>query len=229
MAADAIYDRLPKAYQDRITDKDLYLLGSQGGDLYFFYNNFLSSKNVGRMLHQRDAMELFTTFQAGTPSYIAGFATHYAMDSVLHPYVYQCQDERHGTFFFHMRFEADLGLYISRVLNVPRDRMDPDIIQSKTEIIYENLKLVDDRATPEGMVKGMKGFEKYVQHFYKAEKDYYKVKHYDFDSLHDPLMRGIDKGVLCVQQVLDNTMDPELFSAGFSDRFPKENAKEDKK
>ncbi|MCD8306789.1 MAG: hypothetical protein LUD51_00970 [Clostridia bacterium] len=219
MAADAIYDRLPRQYKDMITDHDLYLLGSQGGDLYFFYNSFLSSKNVGRMLHGRRPAELFETFIQGNgdPSYIAGFATHYAMDSILHPYVYMCQDSRRKGFFFHMKFESDLGLFISKELNVPRDRMPKDVILSKAEKIYENLALVDDRATLKGAEKGLKGFERYVTHFYRTCKDTYRVKNYDFDALHDPLQQAIQKGVICVEQVLDGNLDPALFEAGFSE------------
>ncbi len=233
MAADAIYDLLPEDCKGRITDHDLYLLGSQGGDLYFFYNNFLSSKNVGRMLHQRKPLELFQAFRDGNgdPSYVAGFATHYAMDSVLHPYVYMCQDSRRKGFFFHMKFENDLGLYISKELGMPRDRMPKDVILSKASIIADNLALVDSRASLKGAEKGLKGFDKYVAHFYKACQDTYRVKGYDFDSLAGPLQQAIQKGVLCVQQVLEGNMDPELFEVGFSEhtlRSPQEKAEGDK-
>ncbi len=221
IAAGKIYERLPNKYKEQITDYDLYLLGSQGGDLYFFYNGyitFLFADNVGRGLHARKPAELFEAFRGGDPSYIAGFATHYAMDSVLHPYVYACQDGRHKHFPFHMKFENDLGLYISKELGVPRDRMPKDVILSKTEKICENLALVDDRASLKGTKKCLNAFDKYIKHFYKIRKDTYRVKNYDFDSLHDPLMKALDKGVLCVEQVLDGNLDPDIFEIGFSER-----------
>ncbi|MCD8294825.1 MAG: hypothetical protein LUE27_06255 [Clostridia bacterium] len=222
MAADAIYEKLPESYRERITDHDLYLLGSQGGDLYFFYNGFITflfASNVGRGLHARKPAELFDAFiqGKGDPSYIAGFATHYAMDSILHPYVYMCQDERHKRFPFHMKFENDLGLFISKDLGLTRDRMPKDVILSKAPKIYENLALVDDRASLKGTEKCLKDFDKYVDHFYKVCKDTYRVKSYDFDSLHEPLQQAIQKGVLCVEQVLDGDIDPALFETGFSE------------
>ncbi|MBQ8308277.1 MAG: zinc dependent phospholipase C family protein [Clostridia bacterium] len=88
-----------KRFPDPIREKiqpylPLYFFGAQGADFCFFYpirSGF--SQNLGSYLHRKGGYGAFTVCKAfaSQPSlfaYSLGYITHYAADTVFHPYVY---------------------------------------------------------------------------------------------------------------------------------------------
>ena len=59
IAADKIFERLDGDIKSKIKSRTLYILGAQGGDVFFTYNMKWSKNNLGRDLHQKNAVELF--------------------------------------------------------------------------------------------------------------------------------------------------------------------------
>ena len=88
IAASKIFDKLDDDTKNSIKNRDLYLLGAQGGDVFFMYNLKTSQKNLGRRLHNTSALETFRRLSLGNMCYAAGYATHYALDSTVHPMIY---------------------------------------------------------------------------------------------------------------------------------------------
>lgn len=73
----------------------LYFFGAQGADFCFFYSVLGGfSQNFGSYLHRQGgfpAFQVCKTFSADPPlfAYSLGFITHYAADTVFHPFVYE--------------------------------------------------------------------------------------------------------------------------------------------
>lgn len=77
------------------TTLPMYFFGAQGADFCFFYPSFRAkTPNLGSYLHRAggyDAFSVLRLFAQKRPlirTYALGFITHYAADSVFHPYVY---------------------------------------------------------------------------------------------------------------------------------------------
>ena len=86
---------LPAAIQTKLQPHlPLYFFGAQGADFCFFYpilGGF--SQNLGSYLHREGGFSAFKvckTFSAQPPlfAYSLGYITHYAADTVFHPFVY---------------------------------------------------------------------------------------------------------------------------------------------
>ena len=86
---------LPPAIQTQLQPHlPLYFFGAQGADFCFFYpvlGGF--SKNLGSYLHRQGGFPAFNvckTFssQPSLFAYALGYITHYAADTVFHPFVY---------------------------------------------------------------------------------------------------------------------------------------------
>lgn len=213
ICAEIIYERLDAKQRRKIENKTLYLLGAQGGDVYFMYNSMLSENNVGRRLHRRSATEIFQALKDGNPSYAAGYATHYALDSTLHPAVYAYED-RHKTFLSHLRFESDLGLYISKYYGMRRTILQGEKIVSCTSPIYDNLKLIDPTVTVTGVERCLKRYVKYTKHVFRSKKQNYKCN-FDFSALTGAIEDAVEFGVTAVNCVLNGDIDQEIFSKEF--------------
>lgn len=73
----------------------LYFFGAQGADFCFFYPSVLGiSQNLGSYLHRKGGYDAFAVCKAFSeqPSifaYALGSITHYATDTVFHPFVYE--------------------------------------------------------------------------------------------------------------------------------------------
>lgn len=213
ICAEKIYERMDGAHRRRIENKTLYQLGAQGGDVFFMYNIFLSKNNVGRSLHRQKATELFEALKEGDPSYAAGYATHYALDATLHPAVYAYED-RHKTFLSHLRFESDLGLYISKYYGVRRTILAGERMISCTGTIYDNLRLIYPEVTVTGVEKCLKRFSNYTRQIFRSKKQSYKCD-FDFSTLTGAIEDGIELGVKAAVCVLDKNIDGEVFSKQF--------------
>lgn len=87
--------------------RGLYQLGLQGPDMFFYYIPGLRHRgfnNVGSTMHSYRTGDFFETFirhigstdsntrQGQAIAYLAGLLSHYAADSICHPYIYALSD-----------------------------------------------------------------------------------------------------------------------------------------
>ncbi len=216
IAADKIYERLDGDLKSKIRSRDLYILGAQGGDVFFAYNMKWSKSNLGRDLHEKDAVNLFKRLYLGNRSYAAGFATHYAMDCTLHPAVYAfCEGKKSP--FAHQNFEKDVGLYASKFYRVRRTILPREHILECTGAIYDTIKLVEPNITVTGVERCLKRHFTYTRYLYRTKKQTYKCK-YDFSLFAGLLEDGIEFGVKAAECVLKGDIDPDVFAKKFLQR-----------
>jgi hypothetical protein len=87
----------PEAQSILVRQKNLYNIGAQGPDIFFYYlPGFLKkrTRGTGEMIHNGSIgdfiLEMADNIRGseGLFSYTAGFLTHYALDASAHPYVY---------------------------------------------------------------------------------------------------------------------------------------------
>ena len=117
---------MPSAIQNKINPHlALYYFGAQGADFCFFYK-FLRPKkgNFGSYLHRTGGYDTFSVLRRQAKNfpalyaYAAGYITHYAADSILHPYVYAAAGK---SSFIHSRIEGGLDcLYGKRYAKTTR-------------------------------------------------------------------------------------------------------------
>lgn len=210
--ADVIFERLDRNRREMITDKKLYLLGAQGGDVFFMYNLSRAS-NMGRKLHGLDAQFVFENLKEAHPSYAAGYATHYALDSTLHPAVYAFEATSRAP-FAHLAFEKDLGLYVSRKFSTPRKIMPKEDVCGATSAIYDAVKKLDGSITLTGVERCLKRYFAYTRSVYARKKQTYKFD-YDYSSLSPLIDAAIEKGVKAVECILDKNIDNSVFADAF--------------
>lgn len=210
--ADRILEKLDRQYKSQITDRYLYLLGAQGPDVFFAYNLKMNG-NLGRWMHTLPAAELFESFDCVNPSYCAGFAAHYALDSTLHPAIYAFEN-RNRKPLAHLAFENDLGLYVSRRYATPRRILPRDAVVGATFAVYDCIKRVEDSITLTGIERCLKRHFSYTRFIYNGKKQTYKFD-YDYSSLAGAIDDGIGLGVQAINCVLDRNIDPEIFDKEF--------------
>ena len=100
---------LPPAIQTKLQPHlPLYFFGAQGADFCFFYPLLFGfSQNFGAYLHRQGGFPAFKvcqTFSADPAlfAYSLGYITHYAADTVFHPFVYKKAGK---SVFRHTRIE----------------------------------------------------------------------------------------------------------------------------
>lgn len=216
IGAEIIFERLPAAAGKAIGDKTLYLLGAQGGDVFFAYNIKPTKSNLGRALHRTDAAWLLENLSRGNATYAAGFATHYALDSVLHPAIY-AYEERARSPFAHIAFENDLGLYISRKFAVPRRILPREAVLSCTGRVYDSLKNAEPLITVTGVERCLKRHFSYSRWNFRFKRQTYRCR-YDFLTISARVDEAIDAGICAVQCVLRGDFDDAVFSLDFLQR-----------
>ena len=217
IAAEKIYENLPADLKEKISSHTLYLLGAQGGDVFFTYNLILTKSNLGRDLHRRCAFDLIESLSCRNLSYAAGFAAHYALDSTLHPAVYAYVNAHHSP-LSHVNFESDLGLYISRLFNIRRGIIPREKLLACTSSLYDSIKAVEDGVTMTGIERCLKRHFTYTRYLYKRKGYEYKCA-YPFHDLEGAVRDAIELGGKCVRAVLNNELPPELFSSPFLAKF----------
>lgn len=216
ITAELIYENLDREHKKLIEDKTLYLLGAQGGDVFFAYNLKLSKTNLGRKLHCIPAAELFASLCQGDKSYLAGFAAHYALDCTLHPAVYAFENTTKSP-MAHIAFESDLGLYISRKYAVPRKILPREKVVGATFPVYDSVKLLDDGVTVTGVERCLKRHFTYTRYVYRNKKQTYKFD-YDYASLSGAVEDGVRFGKEAVTRALDGDIDEAVFSRSFLEK-----------
>lgn len=216
VCAEIIYEKLDIKYKSLITSKPLYLLGAQGGDIFFAYNIKPTKKNLGRALHLTEAKHLFSELVKGNPSYCAGFATHYALDSVLHPFVFEFESTKRSP-LTHVNFENDLGLFISRKYGISRAILPKDTVLSCTGAIYDSIKRVEPLVTVTGVERCLKRHFAYSKFLFKTKKQRFKLA-YDYNALSDDIEQAVKSGIEAVKAVLDKKVPEEIFGKSFLEK-----------
>ena len=211
IAAEVIYEKLNSDDKKRIS-KTLYFVGAQGGDIFFAYK-LKTRNNLGSELHRKNAAYLFDQLIKGNLSYAAGYATHYALDSVLHPNVYEYEKSKRSP-LAHNSFESDLGLYISRKFKIRRQILPKDKVLACTSPVYDSMKRVEPLITITGVERCLKRHFAWTKYSYGVKRLDYKCK-YDFSTLDGKIDEAIDLGVKAVECVLDGYIDPEIFGSDF--------------
>lgn len=193
-------------------DIGAFYLGAQGPDPLFYYNlklgHFRSDAvPEARRLHREETGRTFATLlqNAGDDpvlrSYVAGWITHYTLDSVAHPYIYwmsgcsQSKLRKPRYSFYHQRFEADLDMALWEGQSMPRDWAWIDISDEKKRSIARLLSTVC--ALDESQLYAV------LCHFVRTRRRLYDVKGRKY------------RGLLLVEQVLGMT---DMISAGFYQR-----------
>ena len=212
IAATEILTLCGREIKDKISNTDLYFLGAQGGDLFFFYG--LSYKNnLGRMLHRISPMELFLKLKEGNPSYEAGWATHYALDSCVHPYVYAYQAVHRGA-FTHINYERDLGLYVSRKTGIRRSILPRERVLACTTAVCDGIR----KAVPEVSVSGTENCLArhflYTKNIFKNKGGEFKLNG-DYGAAFLGYEAGVKLGVRAVTCVLQGEIDGDIFNRQF--------------
>ncbi len=213
VTAEIIFEKLDSSYKSKIASKTLYLLGAQGGDVFFAYNVKPTKSNLGRSLHNADAAGLFKKLIGGNPSYVAGFAAHYALDCTLHPAIYAYESTKSNP-FAHFKFEKDLGLFISRKYGRRRQIIPREKVLACTGPVYDTIKRVESLVTVTGVERCLKRHFSVSKFLYKRKKQDYKCE-YDFNTLSDEVEEGVALGLKAVKCVLDGNADPEIFTKRF--------------
>lgn len=191
-----------------------FLLGAQGPDpllfhrLIPFYMPGRSARGVSSALHRACPNRIFSAMadylkrhprDLDAFSFACGFLTHYALDSVAHPYVYYTQSAlrkaRHIPyipFIIHNRIEAniDAGM-INRVLGEPDARTfnAPGVLEAPWRMKMEIGQMMAE--VSRRVVGARWGAEVYAQSF----DDMYRVQ----KILHDPA--GKKRGWMHILQI----------------------------
>lgn len=136
-----VYKRLPAGFSSVFEDEasardgyDLFLLGNQGPDPFFYTQmtpSFKIGKRFGSLMHREKTSETLECLRRVTLSipqpaqslllaYMLGFVCHYTLDCIMHPFVFSQQfavcdagvkglDRRDGS-IVHAQIEADLDM-----------------------------------------------------------------------------------------------------------------------
>lgn len=211
ICAEVILEKL-KAEQKKSISRALYFLGAQGGDIFFAYK-LKAKNNLGRELHAKNSAYLFEQLIKGNLSYAAGYATHYALDSALHPIVFAYEKTKRSP-LAHTSFESDLGLYISRKFKIRRQILPREKVLACTSPVYDSMKRVEPLITITGVERCLKRHFAWTKYSYGMKRQEYKCK-YDFSMLDERIDEAIDLGVRAVQCVLDGDIDTEVFASDF--------------
>ncbi len=211
--AELIYEKLDSGYKNLITNKTLYLLGAQGGDVFFAYNVKPTKSNLGRSIHKQNAVYVFGQLIKGNPSYAAGFATHYALDCTLHPVIYAYEQTKRSP-FTHSKFENDLGLFISRKYAMRRTIIPREKVLACTGPVYDSVKRLEPLITVTGVERCLKRHFAWTKYIYRMKRQSYKCG-YDFSALNDNIEAAVSLGIEAVKCVLDKNVDPEIFNKQF--------------
>lgn len=142
IAAEEIFSALGGGYREIIArDKELYLLGAQGGDVFFFYG--LSYKNnAGRLLHREQPQLLFERLKEGNRRLLRGLGNALCAGQLRTSRLCWLTRARHRGAFLHQKYEKDLGLYVSRRAGVRRMILPREKVLACTFAVCDSIKKV---------------------------------------------------------------------------------------
>lgn len=216
ICAQKIYEKCDKSVKCAIDNQSLYLLGAQGGDVFFTYKLHFRKSNLGRRLHGMDPYTLFNMLASENKSYAAGFATHYALDCTLHPSIYAYENNSKSP-LAHMKFESDLGLFISRKFVIQRRILPRERVLASTFAVYDSIEKIEPEVTVTGVERCLKRHFSYTRALVNGKKQTYSCD-YDFHSLSGAVDDAVSFGVDCVNSVISGKLTADMFSRSFLER-----------
>ncbi|MCD8200865.1 MAG: zinc dependent phospholipase C family protein [Clostridia bacterium] len=216
--AENVYIQLSDDVKNAIASGNRYLLGAQGCDIYFFYRLTWGKRNIGCMMHETDARELFTKLAKGDVSYLLGFATHYALDSFFHPSVYGYAGTNHKK---HVAIESDMGSFISKTYGKDKVIFSKKENTAEAEKLYESILPVIPKATKRRIRRTLGFFYLYTRNLYRKRTFRYKCD-FDFTSLESLLSLATDFTVNLVTALAHGDLDKADFSRKFLEGKPAE-------
>ena len=168
---------------------DYYFLGAQGPDVFFFYRPLSGREgNLGRFLHRSRVYTVFEFFlsclrgehcgaeYARLLAYVAGYITHYAADTVFHPYLYRYLEKTPKAGMAHQQIENDWDVYFLRTMDGREVERFPFPFSAK-KIIKENtlfnlyarlIEEIGQRSLKKRKFnRALKNFERYLNFFHK--------------------------------------------------------------
>lgn len=218
ICAQKILENCNKKTRTAVCNEALFYLGAQGGDVFFTYKLNFGASNLGKKLHSVSAAKLFNVLVGGDKSYACGFATHYAIDSLLHPTVNAFAASKKSP-LVHMRFEADLGLYISRKYSITRRILPHERVLNATFGVYDSMVKFEPQITLSGVERCLKRHFAISRELLKRKRTKYGCD-YDFASLSGLIDDAVSFGTDCVESVAVGKIDEELFSLPFGKEEP---------
>lgn len=124
--AGKVLEKLPTEIFNQITSQACFYTGAQGADPFFLYNPFRKKQyNLGRIMHNKNIYEFFSNCKKNVcknsreADYVYGYITHYAVDTVFHPYVYALEksmrhslSKRRKKDKLHFLIERDIDCFL---------------------------------------------------------------------------------------------------------------------
>lgn len=126
--AEEVLKAIPNDLYTKIEYYDCYYAGAQGADPFFIYRPFKKKGyNLGKTMHRKKVFEFFSaaydnlnaTDNPRGRAYLYGYITHYAVDTIFHPYVYWLEKELVRALpksrkkdKVHFRIERDIDVFI---------------------------------------------------------------------------------------------------------------------
>lgn len=147
---------------------DLYRLGQQGPDIFFFNLKLTMKKGTpGMFIHEASGKDflvhvkpLVKQYPLNSPqgAYLVGSLCHYILDSKIHPLVDGFKFENFG----HLDIETELDRYYLIKDGIPKpEKYRLDLLIPQTEQVYRvvpDFYLQYDGVSKEDVIKGIKGF-----------------------------------------------------------------------
>ena len=154
---------LPAPLREKISSFAAFCLGAQGGDVFYFLRvRGGKGKNFGRFMHSGDVFSVFESFyeallsrpSAQAFSYVAGYISHYAADTLFHPFVYGLMErfaaaEPRWKGKRHVYIESDLDShFIAAREGIPVSRYKSPVRRAEISLdeLYPLLLGVSERA-----------------------------------------------------------------------------------
>lgn len=127
LVAGKAYNLLPETLKTKIRPYlTPYFFGAQGADFCFFYKPLNSRlKNFGSYLHREGgyrafcAMKAFAAQDEFFQAYALGYITHYAADTLFHPYVYATAGKSP---LRHTRIENAIDVFLRNLYQKTEER-----------------------------------------------------------------------------------------------------------
>lgn len=126
----SVLDQLPDTCKEKITNIELFDFATLGPDIFFFLDFFISKKGkknyqFGLKMHEEKTqyfLKKMVELSKQYPdlfSYLAGFITHYYLDSIAHPFIlYHTGEYRKSDYTTHIyrglhnRLEKGMDIYV---------------------------------------------------------------------------------------------------------------------
>lgn len=149
--------------------RQVFNLGTQGPDIFFFYNFFTLTHNrrvgkIGSLMHKNKVGAFFRKslkfikYEAGydrelLTSYLLGFICHYTLDCASHPYIYykagfqrRCEPATHKYSFYHHKFEKIIDfLMLENIKGIhPEDMEVHNLIKVDKNEAYTIAKMYEN-------------------------------------------------------------------------------------